>query len=261
MEQWRLIDTGIGSAAWNMAVDEALLDAYREYEMPVFRLYGWEKALSFGRFSKPQSCLDLERVEQEQLPCVRRLSGGGVLVHGNDLSYTLVLSRRALHPKGVKENYRYWCRFLIRLYGKIGLLAQFAQDAGAEYSRSEICLAGHEPSDILIGGKKMGGNAQRYTSRALFQHGTIPISLEDTLFEPVFRGESGVERAATLENLGVHVTREALADMAAESFSETFGVRLVRDVLSLREKEHAEELLIRKYTERRWTFNGDCNMA
>lgn len=258
---WRLIDTGTGSAAWNMAVDEALLEGFGENDLPILRLYGWENALSFGRFSKPRSCIDVERVEQQHLPCVRRLSGGGVLVHGGDLSYSIVLPRGVLKEKNVKENYRYLCRFLIRLYEKMGLKGEFAQDLGAEINHSDICLAGHEPYDILIGGKKMGGNAQRYTARTLFQHGTIPITLDDTLFEPFFREESGLKRSAALENLGVTVTRQALAEMAVESFCETFETTLLPGGLSAGEAQRARELLAQKYLNERWTFDGQQTMA
>lgn len=244
-----------------MAVDEALLEGFGENDLPIFRLYGWENALSFGRFSKPRSYIELGRVEQQRLSCVRRLSGGGVLVHGGDLSYSLVLPRGMLKEKSVKENYRYLCRFLIRLYEKMGLKAEFAHDLGAEINHSNICLAGHEPYDILIGGKKMGGNAQRYTSRALFQHGTIPITLDDTLFEPFFREESGFGRSAALEDLGVTVTREALAEMAVESFCETFGSEVVPGGLSLGEEERARKLLTQKYLDQRWTLDGKETMA
>jgi lipoate-protein ligase A len=261
MEQCRLIETGRGSAAWNMAVDEALMEGVAEGGSPVLRLYGWENALSFGRFSKPHGCLDLERAGENRIACVRRPSGGGVLVHGNDLSYTVVLPKETAKVRGVRENYRHLCRFLIRLYGKLGLEARFADGAGGGNGRPEICLAGHEPDDILIGGRKMGGNAQRHTSRLLFQHGTIPLSIDEALFAPFFRGESGLADAATLENLGVAMTREALAEMAAESFGETFATRLVRTGLSPHEENRARELMENKYSDGGWTYDGQQSLA
>lgn len=258
---WRLVETGMGSAAWNMAVDEALLEGFGENEMPILRLYGWEASLSFGRFSKPEGCVELEKIEQQRLSCVRRLSGGGVLVHGNDLSYTLVLPRGALRGKSVKESYAYLCRFLIRMYEKMGLKAQFSREAGAEGGHSDICLAAHEPYDILVDGKKMGGNAQRYTSRVLLQHGTIPLAFDRALFEPLFREESGLGDAATLHALGVAVTRQVLAERVIESFCETFETQVVRAGLSSSEEERARELMAQKYNDRRWTFDGKQTVA
>ncbi len=261
MQTWRLIDTGTGSAAWNMAVDEVLLEGFAQSALPVLRLYSWEPSLSFGRFSKPHGSIDFTRLEQQRVACARRLSGGGVLVHGGDLSYTLIVPRGVLKEKSVKENYRYLCRFLIRLYEKMGLKAEFAQDFGAKINHSNICLAGHEPYDILIGGKKMGGNAQRYTSRALFQHGTIPITLDDTLFEPFFREESGLGDSASLEKLGIALNAQRVAEMAVESFCETFETRVVSGGLTPAEEKRAKELLADKYNTREWTYDGQQNMA
>lgn len=262
MKTWRLIENAAGPAAWNMAVDEMLLEGFGENGMPILRLYGWDDAsLSFGRFSKPMECVELEKVGRQKLSCVRRPSGGGVLVHGNDLSYALVLPRRALGGKSVKESYAHLCSFLIRMYEKMGLKAHFARETGAERRHSDICLAAHEPYDILIDGKKMGGNAQRYTSRALLQHGTIPLAFDRALFEPLFREESGLGSAATLDVLGVALTRQVLAERVIESFCETFGTQVVREGLNSSEEERARELMVQKYNDQRWTFYGKQTVA
>lgn len=257
MKRWRFIDTGTGPAAWNMAVDEALLEEVGRSGVPVFRLYGWERALSFGRFSKPQECLDLRRVEETGIGCVRRPSGGGVLVHGDDLSYALILPRE--RERGVRENYRRLCGFLLRFYGMLGLRPGFAGERGA--GGAAVCLAGREPDDILIGGRKMGGNAQRYASGALLQHGTIPLSFENEFFAPLFRGESGLEKAATLSNLGVDMTRAALAERVFDAFVQTFGTIPPREVLSPEEEARARELQQSKYSRREWTFDGKQTVA
>ncbi|MEN8146702.1 MAG: lipoate--protein ligase family protein [Campylobacterota bacterium] len=258
---WRLIESGIGSAQWNMALDEALLEGFREDDLPILRLYGWEPALSLGRFSSILKSVDLERLEQQKLACVRRMTGGGVLVHGDDLSYTLILPRKQLKNRGVKESYRYLCRFLISLYEKLGQSAHFAHELQLEGERSDICLADNEAYDIVIEGRKMGGNAQRHTRHALFQHGTIPISVDESRFAPLFFGESGLARAATLERLGSTVAYEELALLVKEAFSETFDVSVMPDTLCLSEKQRAEELLARKYSQQRWNLDAEQNRA
>ena len=96
---WRFIDTGIKSAHWNMALDEALLNGFKEGDRPIIRLYGWENALSLGKFSNIHRCLDIQKLKDQKLPIVRRMSGGGVLVHGGDISYTLILPRESLEEK------------------------------------------------------------------------------------------------------------------------------------------------------------------
>lgn len=256
LKRWRLIDTGIGSAYWNMAVDEALLNGFKEDDLPILRLYGWENALSVGKFSNISKSVDSQKLEYQKIPLVRRLSGGGVLVHGGDLSYTLILPREALKDSGVKESYHYLCGFLLRLYEKLGHNACFAYDVHERETRCDICLAGNEAYDILIEGKKMGGNAQRYTRHVLFQHGTVPMRLDESLFKPLFLGKSGLESAASLERLGTPMKYELLSTLVREAFCETFGAELNYEPLCLSEEERAKDLLVNKYTQERWNFHA-----
>jgi lipoate-protein ligase A len=255
-KRWRFIDTKIGSAYWNMAVDEALLDGYKEGDLPILRLYGWEPSLSAGRFSKVRMSVDVQRAEAIKIPLVRRLSGGGVLVHGGDLSYTLILPRDWIMCTGVKESYRYLCSFLLRLYEKLGHRARFVRDGQCNEVKSDICLTGHEAYDILISGEKMGGNAQRHTRNTLFQHGSIPMRLDEVYFKPLFIGESGLQSAATLERLGTPMGYESLSLLLRETFCETFGVELLSEPLRACEQERAEELLKDKYSQERWNYDG-----
>jgi len=239
-----------------MAVDEALLNSFDEESMPILRLYSWETSLSLGRFSAVHRSLKLGSIEAEQIPFVRRISGGGILVHGGDLSYSLILPRKLIKAKGVKESYRHLCRFLIRLYEKLGHHPCFASDLEMESCPADLCLAGREPYDIVIGGRKMGGNAQRHTHRAFLQHGTIPIRINEKRFGPLFLGASGLEDAATLERLGSPVDYEQLAGLLTEAFCETFGADVTADTLRPSEEQSAKELLASKYSQERWNIDA-----
>jgi len=256
MAQWRLIETGTETAAWNMAVDEALLRTFRPDGPPVLRLYGWEPALSFGRFSEPAASVDLDRMKSEGVACVRRMTGGGILVHGGDLSYSILLPASFAKEHGVKGSYRRICRFLIRLYEKLGFRAAFAQDANLPERRSDICLAGHEAFDIVIGGRKIGGNAQRHTRRAMLQHGSVPLRYDRALFEPLFPKASGFGDALSLEELGVRLTPEALRKRLKEAFRESFGADFAEEGLGDAERALAKELCERKYTLDGWNLDG-----
>ncbi len=260
-KQWRLIESGVGSAGWNMAVDEALLKDFKEGDLPILRLYGWKAALSLGRFSKAERSVDMQRLKQQKITCVRRMTGGGVLVHGGDLSYALILPRRLLKQQGVKESYRRLCAFLISLYEKLGQEAFFAGERRLEGARSDVCLAENEPYDIMIGGRKMGGNAQRHTRNALFQHGSLPMQLDETRFAPLFLGDSGLERAATLQRLGQELDYEALSDLLKEAFCETFGAELLPETLCASEEQLAETLLAGKYSQERWNLYAEQDDA
>jgi len=253
IKQWRLIDTGLREGAWNMAVDEALLKCYTQENMPILHLYRWENFISLGRFSAIEKSVDVKQLKKNNIGCVRRISGGGILVHGSDLSYSLILPRN-ICKEGLKANYRYWCTFLLCLYEKLGLKACFVQELGLERKYSNICLAGHEPYDIAIEGKKIGGNAQRYTRNVLFQHGSIPMQLNETIFDSLFLEESGMESAASLQKCGVKISHEMLAELLIETFCETFEAEVVPSSLSLDEERNAKELFENKYTQEGWNL-------
>jgi|FLOH01.1.fsa_nt_gi lipoyl(octanoyl) transferase len=242
-----------------MAVDEALLHSFQEDEMPILRLYRWKDSLSLGRFSKIKESVDMETLCKKKLPLVRRMTGGGILVHGGDLSYSLILPREHYKHGGVKESYRHLCSFLINFYEKLGFNAGFAQDLNLESSKSNICMASHEPYDIIIDGKKMGGNAQRYTSHVLFQHGSIPISLNDAIFDDVFFEESGLKNTSTLQRMKKDVTQEQLTSLLLESFAQSFDATLIKDTLNLSEQRNADDLLIHKYNQKSWNIDAKHN--
>src|SRR5882762_10992875 len=97
MTPWRLLIHGAASPARNMAVDEALL---REVREPVLRIYEWDvPAISLGYFQP--GAFAGER------PFVRRYTGGGIVDHAHDVTYTIVLPRT--HPwllLSAPESYR-----------------------------------------------------------------------------------------------------------------------------------------------------------
>ncbi|ADN08604.1 lipoate--protein ligase family protein [Sulfurimonas autotrophica] len=256
MQIWNVIDTGIGSPDWNMAVDEALLYTLSEGDRPIFRIYGWNKSLSFGRFSKPHKSLDMNELSVQRVSYVRRPSGGGILVHGGDISYSIIMPRKMLKSYGIKESYNYLCKFLIKFYEKLKLKAEFASDLDLDIQSSDICLAGHEAYDIIIDEKKMGGNAQRYIKNTLLQHGTIPVHFDKEYFEPLFLEDSGLKDAASLRELDVTMEYKDLTNLLIESFCETFNVKFSISQLNPFQQEYAENLLRDKYTQEDWNIYG-----
>jgi lipoate-protein ligase A len=114
-----------------------------------------------------------------------------------------------------------------------GLAAGFASAAAPPGApplgeRTVFCFAGMERCDILVGGRKIGGNAQRRTRSALFQHGSIPLS--DGVAEGVrVLRETPADlegSVADLATLGVTLPVEQLKKMLAAAFADAFGVDL-----------------------------------
>lgn len=263
-QRWRCIDTGPADGPTNMAVDEALLSCFDPNgSLPVLRLYGWTPAaLSLGRFQNAEQVLDLDRCDAAGVPVVRRITGGGVIYHTAELTYSLVCAPHHLPPAAsIKESFRILTSFLLSLYRKLGLDASYAVDRlppGTLFGeRTPFCFAGKESYDILIGGRKIGGNAQRRLKNAIFQHGSIPLTnMTDAGVRFLREVPVGVKEGTTsLGTEGVRLEERPLKDMLKAAFQESLGATLETGTVSTREEDIAGELLV-KYRGVSWNLGG-----
>ena len=262
---WRLIDTGPLAGPDNMAVDEALLDCFDpDSSLPVLRLYGWSPpAFSLGRYQNAAEVLDLERCKALGVPVVRRITGGGVIYHADELTYSVVCAARHLpRARTVKESFERLCGFLLVTYRKLGLNAAFAVErhsAGVKLGeRAAFCFAGKEEYDIVVAGRKVGGNAQRRLKGVIFQHGSIPLRTSVAAAVGFLREmPSGLDQnAASLTDLGVEVTAEELKEVITASFRKSLDVGMRLDALTGEESRTAEALRTGKYLQSTWNISG-----
>jgi lipoate-protein ligase A len=111
--------------------------------------------------------------------------------------------------------------------------------------RTPLCFAGVESCDILIGGRKIGGNAQRRLKHVIFQHGSIPLrQMAAEANQYLLQPDHGIaSRTTSLEDLGVIAPRQQLAELLSSSFAESFRIEFVPDVLTAAEQETAGEYM------------------
>ncbi|HEY1770684.1 MAG TPA: hypothetical protein VGG02_10575 [Chthoniobacterales bacterium] len=168
-------DQARAGAATNMAIDEALLELS---DAPAIRFYGWARpALSFGYFGK------FSDVESEcgSRELVRRWTGGGIVPHGDDLTYALIVP--AAHPIFGCEPAAIYASThgAIRdAFAAIGIRATLTLTAREKISDS--CFANPVRDDVLIADRKIAGAAQRRTRRGFLQQGSVQIANLPTEF-------------------------------------------------------------------------------
>jgi lipoate-protein ligase A len=249
-----------------MAVDEALLCNFDpETSEPILRTYGWEPAaLSLGRFQKTEEVLDPERCRSNAVSIVRRVSGGGTIYHADELTYSIVCSPEQMpSAASVKDSFRLLTGFLIDFYRTLGLNASYAVDTVSDAKRlgvrTAFCFAGKETFDILIDGKKIGGNAQRRQKNVIFQHGSIPVinRAKSGLQYMNDRSPGYAEDTVSLSDCGVTADIASLTRMLVETFRCRMGVETFESCLSPDEQHMSQELLLKKYTSDRWNLQGD----
>ena len=186
MISWRYLLHGPGSPARNMAVDETLL---REVREPVLRIYEWDvAAVSLGYF-QPHA-LAGER------PFIRRYTGGGLVDHAHDATYTLVLPRA--HPwmeLSAPESYCHIHRGVQAALAACGIESELTPQAHAV--ESEACFMKPVKFDIVAGTGKLSGAAQRRTREGLLHQGSI--LLPDPAKNPALRETFAQAFAARLD--------------------------------------------------------------
>ena len=164
------------SAAMNMAIDEALLETAVG---PTIRFYRWRSpALSFGYFGK-FSDVAIYAAERD---LVRRWTGGGIVFHGDDLTYSIVIpASDPVFDESSIAIYEKIHRALADALNGVGeraVVAGGVDPGGIALSKHAAasgynCFANPVRADIMINGRKIAGAAQRRTRRGLLQQGSI----------------------------------------------------------------------------------------
>lgn len=170
------------SAALNMAIDEALFESVSS--TPALRFYRWgHVALSFGYFGR---FADVAK-EEPRCELVRRWTGGGVVLHEKDLTYALVIpASNDTSGYSATRIYSEVHAAIRDVFEQNGMSAGLSERAMPKIS--EACFANPVRADVLVGGKKVAGAAQRRTRRGLLQQGSIQhLHLPDDFGQGVAR--------------------------------------------------------------------------
>jgi lipoyl(octanoyl) transferase len=151
-------------AAVNMAMDEALLGVIPG---AVLRVYRWERpAVSFGYFERWEP-IQAAHPEREAM---RRWTGGGVVLHGEDLTYSLLIPAGG-ERLGPAECYRVIHEALCGALREIGVQAY--PTSNSQSTTSNACFENPVRYDVLVEGRKVAGAAQRRTRGGLIHQGSI----------------------------------------------------------------------------------------
>ena len=212
-ETWDFLLSPAAGAAWNMALDEALLHTAAKRGRPLLRVYAWEKpSVSFGYFLKFPAPL------AERHDVVRRLTGGGVVYHVEDTTYTVVVPpAHALYAMKTADAYCALHKAVAAAFESRPMLHEaMLQSPQGQYE----CFQRPVRGDVVLDGRKLAGGAQRRTKSGLLHQGSIAAKIHD--------------------------------DDLQEAFCKTLAVEFHPCQLSASELALAERLVREKYATDRW---------
>lgn len=165
-----------------MAVDEVLLDYAVRESVGWLRFYRWVPAtLSLGYFQ--QAAERDAHAPSRAAPAVRRLTGGGAIIHDAELTYSLVLP--AGHRLAALRDRLYAVvhEALVETLAAVGIEAvRWPADRPGPTPEPFLCFLRRAPGDVVVGiteenplGVKIAGSAQRRRHGAVLQHGSLLV--------------------------------------------------------------------------------------
>ncbi|PLT35248.1 biotin/lipoate A/B protein ligase family protein [Bacillus sp. V5-8f] len=273
-EVWAFIDSGDCSPAFNMAMDEALLNWHSKGEMPpVVRFYGWNPpTLSIGYFQKAEKEINLEEVKKLGVGFVRRATGGRAVLHEHELTYSVIVSEEYPDmPKNVTEAYRVISEGILRGFQNLGLDAYFAvpksdsEKAALREPRSSVCFDAPSWYELVVEGRKVAGSAQTRQKGVILQHGSILLDLDDEkLFSMFnfpnarvkermmnsFKSKAVAIHDLTERRIGIPEAKEAFR----KGFAEGLEIELQPYALTDKQLEEVRQLAKTKYESDEWNF-------
>ena len=213
----QIIDSTANPGSWNMAVDETLLESAIDDGVATLRWYTWrEPTVSLGYFQREDEILGDARLAK--LPRVRRLSGGGTLVHDHELTYSLTLPGSQRLIERPIELYRLVHLAFVEVLRGRGVDLDLR---GPTVKRSEepvLCFAREDEHDLVLKGHKVLGSAQRRRRGAILQHGGL--LLRASSITPELPGIGDLCPAADLAGLAAALGMSLIRRIADDSREE-----------------------------------------
>ncbi len=198
MKNLEVIDSGVKYAHLHMSFDHELLNNLQNSKTPILHFYDWmQDTATYGYFVDPQKYLNMDAVKKHRLELAKRPTGGGIVFHLTDFAFSILLP--STHPNfslNPMENYS--CinglikEAILKFSGTSSKVDLLHVDHSEKTSDAKnFCMAKPTKYDILLGGLKIGGGAERLTKFGLLHQGTIALTLpQDDYLKEILKSET-----------------------------------------------------------------------
>ncbi len=235
---WGFLDSGFNEGGYNMAVDEVILNqaVAKQQKYPVLRIYGfYRKTVTLGYGQKIKELVGLDGYKKQGYEICRRVTGGGAVFHGEDLTYSLVVPVQEYPDFAVTtRSYRLIHMAIAGGLKSRGLKINLSSRGGE--SPGALCFESPVRDDLMMGKHKLAGAAQKRAADYMLHQGSIDLGLLKKPHQDFFDLFDDVKSAVV------------------DGFKKMFNIDFMLIDFSLRELEEATKLAKEKYQAFSWNF-------
>jgi len=253
--RWMLLLDQATGGAWNMALDQALLEHAERAGVATLRLYSWQPAtLSFGRNEPALRRYDRAAIERLAMPTVRRPTGGRAVWHDDEVTYAVAAPAAGFGT--LRQAYREIHALLVDALRSLGAPVLLATDRPTMGVGAGACFASAAGGEVVAeGGGKVVGSAQVRGEGAFLQHGSIILGGAQERVAHVTLGAADPPNVLGLTALlpTGRATREAVVQAVAQAAARRWQVPSEPAALP-EETRRAAEALLPRYQDPAWTW-------
>ena len=259
-QEWKLILTKIPLAgSLNMAIDDFLFRSLSSEPQTFLRFYRWERpTVSLGYSQDNRKAVDVEYCQKQGIDIVRRMTGGKLVLHHKEVTYSLCSSDKETFTSSLTDSYRLISQALMRGFEKMGLKSYLADAPPDSYVRGNLpCFSYPARNEIEVEGKKIVGSAQKRSGSKFIQHGSIPLEEDEGFLGPVSflkKNDSKGRMISLSRALGKKVGFDWTVERLTSGISEFFKVNFKPKVFDTEEKEAISKIQEEQYANKDWTY-------
>jgi lipoate-protein ligase A len=217
---------GITDPRVNLAIEEHLMRNLRT-DQDILLFYINEPSVIIGRHQNTVEEIDAAYVAGHHIHVVRRLSGGGAVYHDlGNLNFSFITQKKSENI----QNYRKFTEPVIRALRELGVQAE---------------LNGR--NDIVIGERKISGNAQYVSGGRMVSHGTLLFNTDLSIISNIL-----TVKTSKITSKGIKSVRSRVANisefLANPMDMDAFRAHVTRSILS-----GGDDVQVYRLTAEDWT--------
>lgn len=179
--RWNVLESKKDRAQDNMEKDKLLLEKLKIIPECFLHFYDWvSPSVTYGHFLLPEEHVSLSKLECLGISLAKRPTGGGLLFHGKDFTFSvLISSQHPFYSLNTLENYAFINKRIQKALQRSCLKSEFLlhQHVNIEDPYKKYCMASPTIYDILVDNKKVCGGAQRRKNYGFLHQASISLSV------------------------------------------------------------------------------------